>query len=141
MIGHGPDILFISLACSVVAWLVASHMVVWCWSWTFVCVLVKGEIGHVVDRSAGLLFVALVVKQNHREEVRFVVWLVQKLVVQMVSSAYDQWATNYLRAVWWFDSSSFKSSSRCPNVDEATLILVSTLCVRLRGLAGFFSAI
>ena len=58
----------------------------------------------MVGCSAVMLFVHLVVQQNHRGEVRLVVLLVRKLackklVVQMVSSAYDQCATNYLRAV------------------------------------------
>ena len=58
----------------------------------------------MVGQNPGLWFAQLVVQQNYREEVRLVLLLVRKLagemlVVQMVSNAYDQCATNYLRAV------------------------------------------
>ena len=42
-----------------------------------------------------MLFVHLLVQQNHREEVRLVILL----LIQIVSNAYDQCATNYLHAV------------------------------------------
>ena len=57
-------------------------------------------VGHVLV----ILFVLLVVQKKYWEEVGLVVILVQKfvcwkLVVEMVASAYDQCATNYLHVV------------------------------------------